>query len=124
MSSRVARRYLRQAQLPEVGIAGQARIEAAWVRVEVDGLAAEVASRYLRGAGAQLGAEGALEGALPHAAGAPGALGLAPGPESVARGALAALTALRAILGLGGATDTLEDTSAPTPRAGGGSLPA
>jgi hypothetical protein len=44
-------RHGRQTRLAEVGAAGQARIAAATVDVVVDGLAAEVATRYLVGAG-------------------------------------------------------------------------
>ena len=44
-------RHGRQTRLAEVGSAGQARIAAATVDVAVDGLAAEVATRSLVGAG-------------------------------------------------------------------------
>jgi hypothetical protein len=44
-------RHDRQARLVEVGAAGQERIAAATVEIETDGLAAEVATRYLAGAG-------------------------------------------------------------------------
>jgi hypothetical protein len=44
-------RHGRQTRLAEIGSAGQARIAAATVDVAVDGLAAEVATRYLVGAG-------------------------------------------------------------------------
>jgi hypothetical protein len=44
-------RHGRQTRLAEVGSAGQARIASATVDVAVEGLAAEVATRYLAGAG-------------------------------------------------------------------------
>jgi molybdopterin/thiamine biosynthesis adenylyltransferase len=44
-------RHDRQSRLAEVGSAGQARIDAATVEVRLDGLAAEIATRYLAGAG-------------------------------------------------------------------------
>jgi hypothetical protein len=44
-------RHDRQSRLAEVGSAGQARIGAATVDVRLEGLAAEVATRYLAGAG-------------------------------------------------------------------------
>jgi hypothetical protein len=44
-------RHDRQARLAEVGSAGQRRIGEATVAVHADGLAAEVATRYLAGAG-------------------------------------------------------------------------
>jgi len=44
-------RHGRQTRLAEVGSAGQARIAVATVDVTVEGLAAEVATRYLAGAG-------------------------------------------------------------------------
>jgi hypothetical protein len=44
-------RHDRQARLGDVGPAGQARIAAATVTVTGDGFAAEVATRYLAGAG-------------------------------------------------------------------------
>ncbi len=47
-------RHDRQARLAEVGFAGQARIAAATVVVGGRGLAAEVATRYLAGAGVGL----------------------------------------------------------------------
>ncbi|HEY4013671.1 MAG TPA: hypothetical protein VGM06_10050 [Polyangiaceae bacterium] len=45
-------RHARQARLAEVGAAGQARIARAVVDVGASGLAADVAVRYLAGAGA------------------------------------------------------------------------
>jgi len=44
-------RHGRQVALAEVGAAGQARIASARVEVALDGLAAQVAVRYLAGAG-------------------------------------------------------------------------
>ena len=44
-------RHDRQSRLAEVGSAGQARIAAAAVEVRLEGLAAEIATRYLAGAG-------------------------------------------------------------------------
>lgn len=44
-------RYARQMRLAEVGRPGQARIEAARIDVPLSGFAAEVAVRYLAGAG-------------------------------------------------------------------------
>jgi hypothetical protein len=44
-------RHDRQARLAEVGAAGQDRIAAATVAIRTDGLAAQVATRYLAGAG-------------------------------------------------------------------------
>jgi molybdopterin/thiamine biosynthesis adenylyltransferase len=44
-------RHDRQARLAEIGSAGQERIAAATVEIETEGLAAEVAIRYLAGAG-------------------------------------------------------------------------
>ncbi len=44
-------RHARQSRLAEIGPAGQARISRARVDVGLDGTAAEVAARYLAGAG-------------------------------------------------------------------------
>ncbi|MGO9838493.1 MAG: hypothetical protein ACLP1X_30295 [Polyangiaceae bacterium] len=44
-------RHGRQIALAEVGVAGQARIEATRVNLALEGLAAQVAVRYLAGAG-------------------------------------------------------------------------
>jgi hypothetical protein len=44
-------RHARQSKLAEIGPAGQARIARARVDVGLDGVAAEVAARYLAGAG-------------------------------------------------------------------------
>jgi hypothetical protein len=108
-------RYGRQVRLAEVGAAGQARIERARVDVRVDGLAADVAARYLAGAG--VGCVCVRGQALAEAARAiaPGVRvdidpTLAPADQAMAfdlrdpcardlaRGAHAALCALRAVL--------------------------
>jgi hypothetical protein len=47
----VVDRYVRQAKLVEVGAAGQARIVRAVVDVRLEGAAADIAARYLGGAG-------------------------------------------------------------------------
>lgn len=100
-----SRRYARQMTLPEVGLAGQARLTASRVAVPADGsLAREVEARYLRGAGCTV---------VPGEASALAALGLARGPEAVGQGALAALVAVRAALGVGAPDDTLDDTRGP-----------
>jgi hypothetical protein len=44
-------RHARQARLAEIGTSGQARIARADVTVRLDGFAADVAARYLAGAG-------------------------------------------------------------------------
>jgi hypothetical protein len=44
-------RHARQARLAEIGAAGQARIARADVTVRLDGFAADIAARYLAGAG-------------------------------------------------------------------------
>ncbi|MGD0530047.1 MAG: hypothetical protein ABSE49_33235, partial [Polyangiaceae bacterium] len=44
-------RHARQAQLAGVGASGQARIRRATAEVRLEGLAADVAARYLAGAG-------------------------------------------------------------------------
>ncbi len=100
-----SRRYIRQMALPEVGLAGQARLSAACVAVPADdSLVREVEARYLRGAGCAV---------VPGEAPAPRPLGLARGAEAVGQGALAALMAVRAVLGVGAPDDTLDDTRGP-----------
>jgi hypothetical protein len=113
-------RHHRQARLAEVGAAGQERIAAATVAIRTDGLAAEVATRYLAGAG--IGGLQVRDRALVPAASAVDPQvrveiveGEAEGPEGaaadaappgfhdagardVARGAREALRALRRIL--------------------------
>ncbi|HQY62103.1 MAG: hypothetical protein IPF92_02065 [Myxococcales bacterium] len=101
-----SRSYVRQMTLPEVGTAGQERLAAARVTVPDDGsLAREIEARYLRGAGCTV-APGPASEVRP--------LGLSSGPEAVGQGALAALVALRAALGLGPPDDALDDTRGPT----------
>ena|SRR5450432_1300723 len=118
-------RHDRQARLAEIGAAGQSAIAAATVDVETDGLAAEVAARYLAGAGvgclrvsdrAVAAAAGSIDPAVrveivaggharPSSDGAPvtatddPSLALRdPCAREVARGAREALRALRCIL--------------------------
>jgi hypothetical protein len=113
-------RHGRQSRLAEVGIAGQQRIAHARVALSCDGLAGLVEARYLAGAGVLelSGFEEVLaearrvdvhvrsrDGAHPLfvGAGAPGPAraevdALDPAPREVARGALAALTALKRVL--------------------------
>jgi hypothetical protein len=119
-------RHARQAKLAEVGPAGQARIGRAVVSVPFGGWAADVAVRYLAGAGvaavrvpdAQL-AEGAralapglcveVDPALAGADGGPGRSDARPAASvlrdpaarELLRGALAALEAIRGALGEG-----------------------
>ena len=61
-------RHDRQSRLADVGVAGQERIAAATVEVQADGLAGEVAARYLAGAG--VGCLRVRDGALAAAAAA------------------------------------------------------
>jgi len=105
-----ARAHARQARLAEVGLEGQARIEASRVAVEGDADARQVAEEYLARAGA-----GAGRGA-PTVTVRCERLALSPGPREVASGALAALVALRAALGLGGPEDRLRATESDAAR--------
>jgi hypothetical protein len=115
-------RHGRQTRLAEIGAAGQARIAGSTIDVEVGGLAAEVATRYLVGAGvgclrvsdASLAAVAASidpavrvaivqapPGGVPsrNVVDASDDLGLRdPGARDLARGASAALRALRIAL--------------------------
>ena len=110
-------RHARQARLTGVGREGQARIERAHADVPLDGLAADVAARYLAGAGVarvRVRSDAAGKGAFAidrHVAvevdpslpaepsGAGPAMGLHdPAAQQVARGAVAALRALRLAL--------------------------
>jgi hypothetical protein len=110
-------RHGRQSRLAGVGVEGQARIARASVDVGLDGFAADVAARYLAGAGVECvrvrsdglghGAR-ALEGSVrievdPGIEPAPAeALDLHDASaRELARGALCALRALRAALGGG-----------------------
>lgn len=106
-------RHARQALLAGVGAEGQARIERASVDVPLDGFAADVAARYLAGAGVgrvHVRAAELAEGARAIDAGVrvdvDPSLGLATehvdlddaGARDLARGALCALRAIRAAL--------------------------
>lgn len=118
-------RHARQSKLTEIGAGGQAKIAAATVAVSLDGVAADIAARYLAGAGVAVlrvrdpaFAEGAraLEPALGVAVVAfeVEAAGVSvvtddarrvddvlrdPAARDLARGALAALRALGGVLG-------------------------
>jgi molybdopterin/thiamine biosynthesis adenylyltransferase len=113
-------RHARQERLAGVGPAGQARIALATVEVRGSGLEAEVAARYLAGAGVgavRVGDEIAARAARAVDAGVrvevvAGLAGPAdegpdeirdPHARAVAAGALAALRALRRMLDTGGA---------------------
>lgn len=87
-------RFVRQVLLPEIGEAGQRRIEAASARVAGDGLAHEVASRYALGAGFAA----AVPGAVDVEALAPADLVQEPHARQVLAGARAALAELRRVL--------------------------
>jgi hypothetical protein len=110
-------RYGRQSRLAEVGPAGQARLRESLVDVPAAGLAAQVAVRYLAGAG--VGRLQVRDASLAESARAvdpavivdvDGALAMAaaegfdlqvPAAREVAAGAAAALRALRVALGIG-----------------------
>jgi len=87
-------RFARQIRLPEVGLSGQARIEAGEMQLgaHLDALGRDVARRYARGAGLVREAEAAPSPppALEHFR--------HPTSRSVAAGALTALTAIREAL--------------------------
>ena len=100
-------RYVRQARLAEVGEAGQAKLSAAEVRCTLHGTAGAVERLYLERTGvtvlpAEAGAP--APGAPAPVAPAPVAPAwlddLAPEAREVAEGAHAALSAIRAILGV------------------------
>lgn len=107
--------YIRQMSLVEVGLEGQARLSAARVSVPGgDALSSVIAARYLEGAGCTVVAGEVVGGESGESeASARASLGLAHGPEAVAEGALAALVAVRAVLGLGAPGDMLDDTRGP-----------
>jgi hypothetical protein len=87
-------RFLRQVILPEIGAAGQRRIEAARASVGGDGLAHEVASRYARGAGFAAVSPGAIDvDAL-----APASIAADPAARAVLAGSRAALAEMRRAL--------------------------
>jgi len=88
-------RYTRQIRLRDVGLEGQARLEAATATLVCTGFAREIEEIYLRNAGVQV--SGAQPGAQPVAD-----LGLRhAAARDVAAGAFAALVAMRAALGGG-----------------------
>lgn len=89
-------RFVRQVLLPEIGEAGQRRIEAASAAVAGEGLAHEVAARYALGAGFG----GVTRGPVDVEALAPAEL-LSSGPaREVLAGARAALAEMRRALGV------------------------
>jgi hypothetical protein len=88
-------RFVRQILLPEIGEAGQRRIEAASAAVAGDGLAHEVASRYAKGAGFT----GVRPGAIEVDALAPAGIVTEPSARQVLAGARAALAEMRRALG-------------------------
>jgi sulfur carrier protein ThiS adenylyltransferase len=110
-------RYGRQSRLAEVGPSGQARLRESVVDVRADGLAAQVASRYLAGAG--VGRLRVRDSAVADSAravdpsvvvdveadlAAPTVEGFDlrhPAARDVAAGAASALRALRSVLGVG-----------------------
>jgi hypothetical protein len=108
-------RHARQVALKEVGLSGQTRIRATTVEVPLEGLAAEIAVRYLAGAGvgrlrvrdarlAEIVKETDPSVAVavddqPSGVEPVDVLGLGNGPAGdLARGAHAALRALRAAI--------------------------
>jgi hypothetical protein len=113
-------RYARQTKLAGVGEPGQLRIASARVDVPLDGLAGEVAARYLAGAGVgRLCVRDARIAAAARAvdpavsvevsASSPPAVAVAsplrdPSAQAVERGARFALDALRAAIDGGGAS--------------------
>jgi len=90
----VSARFLRQVLLPEIGEAGQRRIEAASAAVAGEGLAGEVASRYAQGAGFAA----VVPGAIDVEALAPADLVHDPRAREILAGARAALGELRRAL--------------------------
>jgi hypothetical protein len=108
-------RHARQARLAGVGVEGQARIACASVDVGLVGFAAEVAARYLAGAGVRcvrVRSEGLAQGAaaLDESVRVEVDPGIVPAPVEglelddpsaleLARGALYALRALRGVVG-------------------------
>lgn len=92
-----AARFLRQVLLPEIGVEGQARIQASSAAVGGGaGLAHEVAQMYARGAGFARVEPGLIDvDAL-----APAHVVRTPAAREVLAGARAALAALRAAVGI------------------------
>jgi hypothetical protein len=90
------RRYTRQVRLPEIGEAGQARLCAAKVTLATDGFARSIEERYLRASGVD-----PIEPVGGSATAMPLDLGLRhEAAREVADGALRALVAIRAVLGI------------------------
>jgi hypothetical protein len=88
-------RFVRQILLPEIGAAGQRRVEAAAAAVAGQGLAHEIACRYAEGAGFGRVTPGPIDvDAL-----APADLVSDPSARHVLAGARAALAELRRALG-------------------------
>jgi hypothetical protein len=85
---------VRQILLPEIGEAGQRRIEAAPAAVAGEGLSHEVASRYAAGAGFA----GTVPGSIDVDALAPVEIVVHPGARHVLAGARAALAEMRRAL--------------------------
>jgi hypothetical protein len=91
----VSARFVRQVLLPEIGAAGQRRIEAAPAAIAGDGLAHEIASRYAIAAGFAGTAPGPIDvGAL-----APAELVHDPRAREILAGARAALGEIRRVVG-------------------------
>ncbi len=110
------RQFVRQACLAEVGLEGQQRIADSRVTVASGSpLARETAERYLAGAGVAEALRGsASANAVPiEVPCAPLPMDLARGPREVAEGAMAALRALRCVLGVGALDDPFLVTSVP-----------
>jgi len=90
----VSARFVRQVLLPEIGEAGQRRLEAASAAVGGDGLAHEIAARYAVGAGFS----GVVPGSVDVAALAPADLVTDPGARQILAGSRAALAEMRRAL--------------------------
>lgn len=112
---RTRARYGRQTRLPEIGDAGQARLGSARPELRTTGGAQTIEAAYLRAAGVTVPGDRAAPGEPSPASAASAAtaedieavvlreeaLGLTdPAAREVARGALAALIAMREILGV------------------------
>ena len=98
-------RHGRQIRLPEIGEAGQARLLAAEVTLGGAGDAREIERAYLRGAGVRVSEAGAPRPPAEAKAYAEllATLGLRDrAARDVGDGALRALIAMRAVLGIGG----------------------
>ena len=88
-------RFVRQILLPEIGEAGQRRIEATSAAVAGEGLAHEIAARYAQGAGFA----GLAPGAVDVDALAPAGIVTSSSARQVLAGARAALAEMRRALG-------------------------